>query len=282
MPETTSIVFRNLLHSDPELEELLRVGLNDGTLKLINMAAEHGFEFVAWISQEEARKREQPDRVARRPVNVQYRRRRRSRSDESGESREDQAPAREGNGHSGRSNGRSRSNGETRTTNGERRRRRRSVRVDKGDARETRERTADIDDLESPELISDTNGDHDLVRNTNGDAREPEELMADTNGDTREPEELIADTNGDAREPEELIADTNGDEEIVQVSEPGTAGDPEAITPDRARPRRSRRSVRRKNSAATTPGSATGNGSESPADSTGPSRPGNSLPSKLW
>ena len=111
MLESTSIAFRTLLNADPELEELLRLGLSDGTLKLVNMAAEHGFEFVAWISQEEARKREQPDRVAQRPVNVQYRRRRRrSRTDDSENGIEVNHENGNGNGTNGH---RRRRNGET-------------------------------------------------------------------------------------------------------------------------------------------------------------------------
>ena len=181
MTETTSIAFRNLLHSDPELDELLRVGLSDGTLKLINMAAEHGFEFVAWISQEEARKREQPDRVARRPVNVQYRRRRRSRTEEGEHSSENGSEANHengnGNGNGNGTNGhRRRRNGETRAGHGESRRRRRTVRGRNGESKETREVPAENGDRAPQDIQPDSrsNGteDHYLAENSTRDAVE--------------------------------------------------------------------------------------------------------------
>ncbi|MAV38250.1 MAG: hypothetical protein CMJ59_22655, partial [Planctomycetaceae bacterium] len=108
------------------MQDILRSGLSDGTLKLMAMSAEFGFEFVAWISQEEARKREQPDRVAQRPINVQHRRRRRSRSDSADDTNGTNG---ETNGHKRKSNGRRRRSGEARETNGE-------ARETNGEARE--------------------------------------------------------------------------------------------------------------------------------------------------
>ena len=318
MLESTSIAFRTLLNADPELEELLRLGLSDGTLKLINMAAEHGFEFVAWISQEEARKREQPDRVAQRPVNVQYRRRRRrSSTDDS----ENGIEANHENGNGNGTNGhRRRRNGETRSSHGNGRRRRRITRDRDGESQETREvqyhnggqPSGEIqpdshhaedrdfagdtshDDVMAREPITDTNGksrktgdtngeSREITRDTNGEARESRATARDTNGEASEPRETARDTNGEARESYEPLGDTDDDGKLPHDADSQAVTPPEAVTPDQARPRRTRRSVRRRSPTGTTSIPVTKNGhNQTPTDEARPAGPSNSLPTKLW
>ena len=276
MPDTTSIVFRNLLNADPELEELLRLGLSDGTLKLINMAAEYGFEFVAWISQEEARKREQPDRVARRPVNVQYRRRRRrSRSEEAEngyDASHENGNGAETNGNGERTNGhRRRRNGGTRSVHGEGRRRRRSSRDRHTEARD-------------PGEDSHRNGDHedqDSQRGSHADSVEDHysDSVDGANGESKAAQDQFEDTNGNAGEP---FGGAAGNGSTAHVVDADMAGSGDAVTPDRARPRRSRRSVRRKSPTGTATAPLIEKGHEAPTDESVPAKPANSLPTKLW
>ena len=293
MLESTSIAFRTLLNADPELEELLRLGLSDGTLKLINMAAEHGFEFVAWISQEEARKREQPDRVAQRPVNVQYRRRRRrSSTDDS----ENGIEANHENGNGNGTNGhRRRRNGETRSSHGNGRRRRRITRDRDGESQETREVPyhnggqpsgeiqPDSHHAEDRDFAGDTSHDDVMARepitDTNGKSRK----TGDTNGEAREARETARDTNGEARESYEPLGDTDDDGKLPHDADSQAVTPPEAVTPDQARPRRTRRSVRRRSPTGTTSIPVTKNGhNQTPTDEARPAGPSNSLPTKLW
>ena len=293
MLESTSIAFRTLLNADPELEELLRLGLSDGTLKLINMAAEHGFEFVAWISQEEARKREQPDRVAQRPVNVQYRRRRRrSSTDDS----ENGIEANHENGNGNGTNGhRRRRNGETRSSHGNGRRRRRIPRDRDGESQETREVPYHNGGQPSGEIQPDSHQpeDRDFAGDTSHDdvmAREPitdtngkSRKTGDTNGEAREARETARDTNGEARESYEPLGDTDDDGKLPHDADSQAVTPPEAVPPDQARPRRTRRSVRRRSPAGTTSIPVTKNGhNQTPTDEARPAGPSNSLPTKLW
>ncbi|MBN83784.1 MAG: hypothetical protein CMJ70_26980 [Planctomycetaceae bacterium] len=311
MLESTSIAFRTLLNADPELEELLRLGLSDGTLKLINMAAEHGFEFVAWISQEEARKREQPDRVAQRPVSVQYRRRRRrSRTDDSENGIDTNHENGNGNGTNGH---RRRRNGETRSSHGEGRRRRRITRDRDSESKETREVphrnggqpsgeiqpdthhaedrhfTGDTghEDVLAREPIADTNGEaresYQTAGDTNGEARESYQAAGDTNGEARESYQTAGDTNGEARESHEPFGDSDDNGKLSHDADSQSVTPAEAITPDQARPRRTRRSVRRRSPTGTTSIPVTQNGhNKTSTDENRPAGPSNSLPTKLW
>ena len=311
MLESTSIAFRTLLNADPELEELLRLGLSDGTLKLINMAAEHGFEFVAWISQEEARKREQPDRVAQRPVSVQYRRRRRrSRTDDSENGIDTNHENGNGNGTNGH---RRRRNGETRSSHGEGRRRRRITRDRDSESKETREVphrnggqpsgeiqpdthhsedrhfTGDTghEDVLAREPIADTNGEaresYQTAGDTNGEARESYQTAGDTNGEARESYQTAGDTNGEARESHEPFGDSDDNGKLSHDADSQSVTPAEAITPDQARPRRTRRSVRRRSPTGTTSIPVTQNGhNKTSTDENRPAGPSNSLPTKLW
>ena len=283
MLESTSIAFRTLLNADPELEELLRLGLSDGTLKLINMAAEHGFEFVAWISQEEARKREQPDRVAQRPVSVQYRRRRRrSRTDDSENGIDTNHENGNGNGTNGH---RRRRNGETRSSHGEGRRRRRITRNGDSESKETREVPHRNGGQPSGEIQPDTH--HAEDRHFTGDtghedvlAREP---IADTNGEARESYQTAGDTNGEARESHEPFGDSDDNGKLSHDADSQSVTPAEAVTPDQARPRRTRRSVRRRSPTGTTsiPVTQNGHNKTSTAENR-PAGPSDSLPTKLW
>ena len=283
MLESTSIAFRTLLNADPELEELLRLGLSDGTLKLINMAAEHGFEFVAWISQEEARKREQPDRVAQRPVSVQYRRRRRrSRTDDSENGIDTNHENGNGNGTNGH---RRRRNGETRSSHGEGRRRRRITRDRDSESKETREVPHRNGGQPSGEIQPDTH--HAEDRHFTGDtghedvlAREP---IADTNGEARGSYQTAGDTNGEAGESHEPFGDSDDNGKLSHDADSQSVTPTEAITPDQARPRRTRRRVRRRSPTGTTSIPVTQNGhNKTSTDENRPAGPSNSLPTKLW
>jgi len=269
MLESTSIAFRTLLNADPELEELLRLGLSDGTLKLINMAAEHGFEFVAWISQEEARKREQPDRVAQRPVSVQYRRRRRrSRTDDSENGIDTNHENGNGNGTNGH---RRRRNGETRSSHGEGRRRRRITRDRDSESKETREVPHRNGGQPSGEIQPDTH--HAEDRHFTGDTGH-EDVLAP---------EPIADTNGEARESHEPLGDSDDNGKLSHDADSQSVTPAEVITPDQARPRRTRRSVRRRSPTGTTSIPVTQNGhNKKSTDENRPAGPSNSLPTKLW
>ena len=282
MLESTSIAFRTLLNADPELEELLRLGLSDGTLKLVNMAAEHGFEFVAWISQEEARKREQPDRVAQRPVNVQYRRRRRrSRTDDS----ENGIEVNHENGHGNGTNGhRRRRDGESRSSHGEGRRRRRISRDRNGESQETRDVPHRNGDHPSAEIQPDSpNGeDRDFTGDTSHDPVTAREPITDTNGEARESREAAGGSNGEARESHEPLGDSDENGTVPHDTDLQAVTPPEAVTPDQARPRRTRRSVRRRSPAGTTSIPVTKTGHTSPTDAAKPASPSNSLPTKLW
>ena len=297
MLESTSIAFRTLLNADPELEELLRLGLSDGTLKLINMAAEHGFEFVAWISQEEARKREQPDRVARRPVSVQYRRRRRrSRTDDSENGIDTNHENGNGNGTNGH---RRRRNGETRSSHGEGRRRRRITRDRDSESKETGEVPhrnggqpsgeiqPDTHHAEDRHLTGDTGHEDVLARepiaDTNGEARESYQTAGDTNGEARESYQTAGDTNGEARESHEPFGDSDDNGKLSHDADSQSVTPAEAITPDQARPRRTRRSVRRRSPTGTTSIPVTQNGhNKTSTDENRPAGPSDSLPTKLW
>ena len=310
MLESTSIAFRTLLNADPELEELLRLGLSDGTLKLVNMAAEHGFEFVAWISQEEARKREQPDRVAQRPVNVQYRRRRRrSRTDDSENGIEANHQIGMGTATTGH---RTRREGESGSSHGEATRRRRISRDRNGESQEThdvphrnggqpsgeiqpdshngedRDFTGDTshDDVSAREPITDTNGksreSRDAAGDTNGKSRASHEAAGNTNGEARESHEAAGGSNGAARESHEPLGDSDDNGTVPHDTDLQAVTPPEAVTPDQARPRRTRRSVRRRSPAGTTSIPVTKNSHTSPTEAAKPASPSNSLPTKLW